>query len=383
MTKQKILLAYITHYSGHHQASLAIEKALGKLSSRIEVFKIDFLKYLHPFGGLILERVYRQMLEKNPKTWEYLYDNPRVYAKLSKWVDWLVAFKSFKLTKLVKNFDPDIICCTQAFPALMMADFKGQKQSSLKMALKMALTSIVGVFTDYSPHWYWLHPNIDHYVVPSLEIAEALAARGVERSKIKDFGIPIDPKFLTERINKKEVLGKLGLNDFLPVVLVMGGGRGIGPIKEVIEGLDSFSSLFQLVVVCGRNQKLQEEIKKKLPFLHYPVKILGYVENINELMKVSSLIITKPGGLTISECLACNLPMIMVNPVPGQESLNAQFLLKHNLAVTAANGGEAAQAALKLLNDHETRKQMSLRAKEFAKPDAALAIAYALIKGWD
>ena len=378
MNRKKILLAYITDYSGHHRASLAIEKALKKVSKKAEILNIDLLKYLSPLGGLILNKAYLRMLAKNPKTWEYLYDDPKVYFKLSKWIDRLAAFKSFKLAKLIRKFNPDVICCTQAFPALMLAEFKSRD------FWNMALTPIVGVLTDYSPHRYWVHPNIDLYVVPSKETGEVLVAKGARADRIKDFGIPIDPKFLLiDHIKREEVFRRLQLVESLPVVLMMGGSQGLGPIKEIIRGFNKFSPSFQLVVVCGQNQKLKEEIEKELPFLHYPIKVLGYVENINELMKISSLMITKPGGLTVSECLACGLPMVITSPIPGQEALNARFLLEHHLAVNALNGEDAAQAAIRLLENHEARERMRSQAKIYAKPDAALTIAQALIKGWD
>jgi processive 1,2-diacylglycerol beta-glucosyltransferase len=376
MTRKKILLAYITRYSGHHKASLAIKEALIKLGvNRDNVKDIDFLRYLHPVGRFIVEKSYLRMLKKNPQTWEYLYDNPEVYGRLKKWVNRLGAWKSWKLTRLIEKFDPDIICCTQAFPALMLANFKQHG------SLKMALTPIVGVLTDYSPHRYWVHQEINLYVVPSKEVGQVLIEKGISENRVRDFGIPIDPKFLNH-LDKGKVLKKLGFNEVLPVVLIMGGGRGLGLIKEVVEELEKHSLPLQLAVVCGRNKKLQKELEKITPLLHYPAKILGYAENMNELMKISSVIITKPGGLTVSECLACELPMILVNPIPGQEALNAQFLVEHNLAITVPDEKEAASAAVRLLKDESARQQMRAQARAFSRPDAALVIAYNLIKGW-
>lgn len=374
MNRKKILLAYITDYSGHHRAALAIKRALIKLGvNKDDIKDIDFLKYLHPIGRIIVEKSYLRMLKKNPQTWEYLYDNRKVRRQLEKWINWLGVLKFSKLTRLIEKFDPDIICCTQAFPALMLANFKP----------KMALPPIVGVLTDYSPHRYWVHPGIDLYVVPSDEVAGVLVNRGVKPERIRDFGIPIDPEFIIERVDKKAIMKEMGLMESWPVVLLMGGGQGLGPIREVIKKLaDGFRTLFNLVVVCGRNAKLRKEIQREADFFHWPIKVLGYTENINKLMKISSLIVTKPGGQTISEALACGLPMVLINPIPGQEVRNAQVLIKHNLAVLADDSEDAAHLVFQLLNDRETREQMRSRAEKFAKPDAALAIAYALIKGW-
>ncbi len=379
MNRKKILLAYITDYSGHHRAALAIKEALVKLGvNRDDVKDIDFLKYLHPIGRIIVEKSYLRMLKKNPQTWEYLYDNRKVRRRLEKWINRLGVWKSLKLKRLIEKFDPDIFCCTQAFPALMLANFKQHG------SFKTALPPIVGVLTDYSPHRYWVHPNIDLYVVPSNEVAGVLASRGVKAERIKDFGIPIDPEFITERVDKKAIIKEMGLMESRPVILLMGGGQGLGPIREVMSKLaDGFRVSFNLVVVCGRNARLQKEIQREADLFHWPIKILGYTENINELMKISSLIVTKPGGQTVSEALACGLPMVLINPIPGQEVRNAQVLIKNNLAVLADDSEDAAHLVFQLLNDRETREQMRSRAEKFAKPDAALAIAYALIKGWD
>ncbi|MEK7573912.1 MAG: glycosyltransferase [Patescibacteria group bacterium] len=397
MARKKILLAYITSYSGHHKAASAIIEALNQLSggeklisknlgkgveliklgNGNEVLCVDFLRYLHPIGRIIVEKSYLRMLKKNPQTWEYLYDNPEVYGRLQKWIDRLGVWKFPKLARLIEKFDPDIACCTQAFPALMLADFKQHS------SLKMALTPIVGVFTDYAPHRYWVHPEINLYVVPSKEMGKVLVEKGISERRIRDFGIPIDPRFILNSPNKGDTLKKFGLNEFLPVVLVMGGSRGLGSIKEAIEELEkSFFSL-QLVVVCGLNKKLQKKLEKITPALRCPVKIIGYTENIDELMKISSVIITKPGGLTVSECLACELPMILVNPIPGQEALNARFLAERDLAVIASDGKEAAAVVIRLLKNEQARQRMRFQARAFRRPDAALAIANALIKGWD
>ena len=378
MIKKKILLTYITQYSGHHKASLAIKEALIKLGvNRDDVKDIDFLKYLHPAGRVIVEKSYFWMLKKNPQTWEYLYDNLDVLRRLEKWINWLGVWKSRKLVRLIEKLDPDIICCTQAFPALMLANLK-QRGS-----LKMALTPIVGVLTDYAPHRYWVHPEINLYVVPSVKVGGILAKEGISDHRIRNFGIPIDPKFLIDRFNKEDVLKKLGLDGSLPIILVMGGSRGLGLIKEIVEELEKSHFPLQLVAICGRNKKLRKKLEKTTSSLGCPAKILGYAENINELMKISSVIITKPGGLTISECLACELPMVLVNPVPGQEVFNARFLEDHGLAIVAPDEKGAAALAIRLLKDEQARQQMRVRAKAASRPDAALAIANALIKGWD
>ena len=381
MNRKKILLAYITKNSGHHQAVLAIERNLDRLNclGEIKTKSVNFSKHIHPLISFFGEKIYLWVLQDNSQIWERVYDNPRVYTWLVKWIDCLVFFKFWKLRGLIEGFVPDVICCTQAFPALIMANFKKRAAKNSKIVS----TPIVGVLTDYSPHWYWVHADIDLYVVPSAEIAEILISRGVKQEKIRVLGIPIDPKFFVERVDKKAVLKKMGLEESRPVILLMGGSKGLGPIREIVIGLsDRFHSSLQLIVVCGRNLRLKKEIQKEIEFSRCPIKVLGYIENINELMEISSLIITKPGGQTVSESLTCGLPMILINPIPGQEILNARFLVKRGMAILVG-AKEAIEVVGYWFENPEIREKWRLKAKTFVKPDAALVIAEILIKGWN
>ncbi|TSC96083.1 MAG: monogalactosyldiacylglycerol synthase [Parcubacteria group bacterium Athens1014_10] len=363
---KKVLLIYITAYSGHHRASLAIEGALKKLSEEIEILNIDFLEYFHPLSAKILNSLYFQVVKNMPQGWKYIYNNQKIYKRLLKSGKILGFLKSLKLKKLIYGFKPDVIVCTQAYPAWLLAEYKRRKNLD---------TPIIGVLTDYLPHLYWAHSHINRYIVPSLPAKKILMEMGIQESKINNFGIPIDARFF-QPIDGNGVIEKIGLNKFLSIILIMGGGQGIGPIKNIIKIFNRFRFFpLQMIIVCGKNKKLERQIKQEFNISYHPLKVFGYAENINELMKISSLIITKAGGLTVSEALACHLPMIIVDPIPGQEANNVQFLLKKGLILASKNGEDAARLALGLLADHRKLKRMRFKIKKFNKTDSAAAIA--------
>jgi len=402
--RKKIAVLYAGH-GGHCQAAFNIKEAVEELAKReeikgIEVHAIDFFKYLHSWGlGFVLEWAYLQMIRRDPGKWGKLYDNPDIYAKgikkLNKWVSLKALNKHFKLPKLVGELKPDIFCFTQAYPGLVLALLKERKQNFF-------IAPIVGVSTDWYPHRWGINPSIDYYIVPSEQAAKDLAAKEtignyfVKDHRIGVLGIPISSKF-SGVINKREIVNKLQLNEFLPIILVAGGTWGMGPISEAVEELKAIEKvkkfpLFQVVVICGNDQELKERLEKKFfppsnKFfsLREPVKflkILGKVENedVCKLMKISSLIITKPGGITTSECLACGLPIIVVNPIPGQEERNRIFLEGNGAAVSAGSGKEAAIIAVGLLMNPKDMEAMSRNARKIAKPNAVSGIAELLVK---
>ncbi|PIP29267.1 UDP-N-acetylglucosamine--LPS N-acetylglucosamine transferase, partial [Candidatus Kuenenbacteria bacterium CG23_combo_of_CG06-09_8_20_14_all_36_9] len=181
---------------------------------------------------------------------------------------------------------------------------------------------LVGVLTDYAPHSYWIYDNVDFYVVPSDDTASKISLKGIDKSKIKPFGIPINPSFLNP-VDKEGLYRRLGLKSDAPIVLIMGGGQGLGPIEEFVLLLNSLKANFQIVVTTGTNKRLYERLKRSEKKFHKTTVILGFCGFVNELMSISALLVTKPGGLTTAEALTKELPMLILTALPGQESMNA------------------------------------------------------------
>ncbi len=370
MARKRVLLMYISVSSGHHRAALALEKALKILAPDVEAMTINSLNYTNPLVEKVINKTYMGVIKNKPEVWEYLYDNPKVFRSLSKLRDLIHRFNSGKLKVLLDDFKPDAIACTQAFPCGMVADYK----SSFGLDIPL-----IGVLTDCYPHSYWLFDSVDYYIVNSEAATAKLMEHGIPREKIKIYGIPIDPKF-SEKADIGSIASKIGLNKDLPTVLIMGGGQGLGPIPEIVSSLNRINVNIQILIVAGSNKNLLDWLEKRKQGFRMRTFVYGYASNIDELMSVSTLVITKPGGLTISEAVSKSLPIIIINPIPGQEAKNAEYLLKERVAVKADSISDAGILTEALLGQRSKLEQMRQNAKRIAKPDSAVDIARLILE---
>lgn len=360
---------YITEISGHHSATLAIEHALRKISPDAEILNINGFNYTNPIAEKIVGRLYMTVIKRTPRVWDYLYDNPTILKRIKRIKDAIHKLNSPKLHLLFKDFKPDIVACSQAYPCGMVADYKKTYRCDIPL---------VAILTDFVPHSYWIYDTINYYVSPSDEVTCRLRDKGIPEEKIKTFGIPFDPKF-NDPIDEKRVAAVHSLNPHIGTLLIMGGGHGLGPIEKILKSLDRVNSDFQEIVVTGSNKKLYHSLKKKVKRYKKHITLLGYANNINELMSISDIIITKPGGITTSEALAKKLPMIIVNPLPGQEASNTVYLTEKGAAVEVDNPQEINFIVESLLSDREQLRYLSEAAGRIARPDASMHIARFLL----
>lgn len=356
---------YITKVSGHQAATFAIEEALKLMDSSVRVMSINGFGYTYPTLEKIVNRAYMGIIRRTPKVWDYLYDNPKVVKQTVSIKNFLHRTSHAKLSALFKEFNPDTVVCTQAFPCGMVADYKMTHQLN---------TKLIGVLTDYAPHSYWMNEGIDYYVVPSEESRDRFIKKGIDPARIRTFGIPIHANF-SRKLDKAELARKLGLDLVIPTVLIMGGGQGLGPIKDVVKSLIKLNMDIQLIVLAGVNTKLVKWLKKVPAKTTKKIIIFDFVKNVDELMEVSTLIITKPGGMTTTECLAKGLPMMIINPLPGQEMRNTDFLLKHGIAIRVNNPEEIGEEVELLLKSPNNLASMRQAAIHHGNPAAAIDIA--------
>ncbi len=358
---RKILLMYISKVSGHRQATVAISKSLKKFIPDAEIMSINGFGYNYPLLEQVVNAAYMTVIKHTPKVWDYMYDNPKVVKRSANLRKFLNKSSHKKLEKLFKEFAADTVICSQAFPCSMVADFKVSKGMKFKL---------IGTLTDYAPHSYWINEGVDYYIVPSQDTKDRFIKKDVPADKIKPLGIPIRNKF-AEQLDKKVVREKLGLDQDIPVVLVMGGGQGLGPMKEAVKKLLGLSTPLQLIVVSGANLKLAKWLKKAAPLAAKKVVHYDYANNVDELMEAAHFIVTKPGGMTTVECLAKGLPMVIINPLPGQEERNADFLLEKGIAVRVHDMMSLAEEVDLLARSPERLEAMSRAARENSKPYAA------------
>jgi processive 1,2-diacylglycerol beta-glucosyltransferase len=367
--KRRILLLYITKVSGHRQATMAIKGSLRQLDPDIEVPCVNGFGYTYPVLEKVVNRAYMSVIKRTPQVWDYLYDNQDIVRKSESIKNFLHKSSHVKLSRLFEKHQPDTVVCTQAFPCGMVADYKQTYNLNIRL---------IGVLTDYAPHAYWINKGIDYYVVPSEEAKDRFIKEGVSPEKIKVYGIPIRAKFAVP-LDKQAIAAQLGLDPAEPVILIMGGGQGLGPIKEVVKSLVKLTTALQMIVLTGINKKLIKWLKREKKKTAKKILIYEYASNVEELMEVATLIITKPGGMTTGESLAKGLPMVLVNPIPGQEMRNTDFLLRKGIAIRIDKTSEVGREVEILLKTPDRLHAMSRAAYAQGKPLAALDVARLII----
>jgi len=323
LSGKKIIVFYITERSGHHSAALALKRGFEVSDPSVSVKCVNAFRYLFPIAERVTHRVYLFVIKRIPAVWRFLYDRPSFVKRSAGLKGWIHRLSFNKLSRLLNEVAPQAVLCTQAFPCGVLSAYKRERGGSFK---------IYGILTDFAPHSFWVYDEVDAYVVASDKTREWLVQKGVSPEKVHVFGIPVDPKF-SKQTDKTEVRVKYGLDKDIPAALIMGGGHGLGPIRQIIKRLDECEVPLQMMVVCGLNRKLyrwlaSQTFKKR-------ILVFKYTDEIDQLMSAAHLVITKPGGITTAEALAKGLPMIILNPIPGQEARNTEFLVDAEAALSA------------------------------------------------
>jgi processive 1,2-diacylglycerol beta-glucosyltransferase len=217
---------------------------------------------------------------------------------------------------------------------------------------------------------------VDLYCVAAEETKARLVARGASPENIIATGIPISSRF-SANPDPSVARKMLGVRDDLPIILVLSGGFGMGPVAEILAELDKVGEQFQTIVVTGRNEELRRELAAA--DRKHPTHILGFASNMHELMAIADLIITKPGGLTSSEALAMGKPLFILNPIPGQEAANSDFLLERGAAVKINRVEDLPYRIAQLLGKPRLG-EMEAAARALGRPAAAKTICDEVIR---
>jgi processive 1,2-diacylglycerol beta-glucosyltransferase len=310
------------------------------------------------------------ILKVAPGIWDYLYDNPEIVKKMEKAKQNINKNNSPKLKKLFERLKPDVVVCTQAFPCGMVAGFKKAYRVNLPL---------IAVLTDYVPHSYWIYDAVDYYITPSEDVSLRLIKKGVPAQKVKSLGIPFDPKF-NVLVDTNSIYLKHKLSPGIPTILIMGGGQGLGPIKTIVKSLEKVNKDIQEIIVTGTNKKLYNSLKRKIKKYKKKITVFGYTQNINELMSIADIVVSKPGGVTTSEVLSLGKPMIIVKPLPGQEANNTAYLTQKEAALKVEEPDRINLVIEDLLKNPNKLKRISGSAKQISKPNASMDIARLLLE---
>lgn len=364
--KRVLILSVSATGMGHLQAALAIKKAFHERRPDLEVIILDTFRYINPFLDKVLFGTYIEMLKITPVVYGYLYrlvekGQPFSGAGKEEFNRILNRLAAPKLIRFLNEFQPQVIVCTHPFPVGILA--------SLKQRGCLA-SPVAATLTDFTVHPFWIFSGVDLFTVAAPELRPSFAEYGIGLEKVHAVGIPINTCFAGS-VERSGVQNRLGLNPSLPTALVVGGGLGMGPLAEIVKALGNSPGKLQMIVVTGNNNSLKAKLERMLPGLRNPVKVLGFVNNIHELMAASDFLVGKAGGLTCAEALARGLPIFIVDPLPGQEVRNASFLTGQGVARQAGTVRELVQEVEECLRRPERLQRMAERARRLGKPLAA------------
>ncbi len=366
---KKVLIFYASYGGGHLSAAKSIKQYIDQNYSNVQTEMIDCVKYVNKALDKITTAAYREMAKKAPWAWEKVYYQSQggLLGKVSTTSNKIMAVK---MAKLFREFKPDVVISTHPFGSQMTSYLKQKGKTNCLLAT---------IMTDFKSHEQWFIGNnfVNFYFVSNSSMKEEMMKNEIPEDKIFVTGIPISNRFL-QTYSKQEVFSSFHLDPNEKTILFFGGGEyGLGKDKTVaiLESLADFPDI-QVVAIAGKNEKMQQAFEKIVyeKNKQNTIKVLPFTDKVPELMSISNLVITKPGGLTVSESLASHLPLIVINPIPGQEEENAEFLEKMGCAIWLKKEENPKEELSTVLGNATKLEEMKKLAEHLAKPNATKEI---------
>jgi len=362
-----LLVLSVSAGAGHVRAAQAVESAARAAQPPLDVTHLDLLTLVPKEFRKLYGEQYIRLVEKLPQLWSYLYaktDRPSRESLTGKLKRAVEKLNTRKLNSEIERLAPDVILCTHFLPAELLSrqKAKGRKLPPLWVQV-----------TDFDVHALWVHHHVDRYCVANEEVAFRLADRGVPREKIAVTGIPVMPQFCTP-LDRATCARELGVDSGKFTVLMMAGGAGVGGLDTLAERLLKLPECPQLVALAGRNAELLQRLQALAQANPGKLFPLGFTTTVERVMTAADLVVTKPGGLSVSECLAKRRPMLLVSPIPGQEERNADYLLESGAAIKAVDGATLTFKLSRLLAEPARLEAMSAAAARIGRPNAAAEV---------
>ena len=352
------------------KAAEAVEAAFSKYQPKVEVKNVDLLDYSNELIKYLYGKMYLDIVKTVPELYAYSYSHYESSKKFIKPRFLIDKFNFSRFFELIEDFNPDVVVATHFISEAVLENYRRKREKEFRIAVTL---------TDYEFHPVWLVANIDLYFTATEEVKSSLLFYGIPADKITTSGISIHPKF-SEGKDRKGLLAKYGLSQQSPIILISAGSFGVTPLDEVITEFGGIKDEFQIMVVCGKNAELRKNLEIKQGSESRLKRVFGFVDFMDELMASSDLLITKPGGITVSESLATGLPMVLIEPIPGQEEANADYLVEHGAGIKARNLSVLLHKLGILLGNPEKLAEMSIKAKVISRPHAAKTIAEEAIR---
>lgn len=370
---KRVLIVYATGGMGHVTAARAIQQAFERQYPDVEVHNVDIIDYASSVYKKVFVNGYNFVSARQPALWGWLYRkfNQRSRQKLPTALSQLAI--EGKFIPFVQQLAPDFVISTHPLPMRLISHSKRTDVIDISSSM---------VVTDFGCHSFWVDDDVNYYFVATNDVARCLQTYTVKPAQLRVTGIPIELRF-SEAVNVAAVRRRLGLQSGQPTVLIVGGQFTYAALERMIRGVRERVHQCQFIIVAGRDAVLNQALASS-PLKSEPgIVTFGFTDTMHELMSVADLIFSKAGGLTVSECMAKGLPMIIQNVIPGQEDDNVQFLVGKGAALHPTTPAAIIETVSEVLNNPDRLQAMKKAALAIGKPSAAKDLAdfvYQLIK---
>jgi len=367
-----VLILTASAGGGHIVAARALEHEFRRQAPDLTVEVLDALALTRPYFRRAYGGGYLALVRHAPALFGWLYD--RMDSPDPGWLDrarrWLQNQNRARLVREVRARSPCLVVCTHYLPAEFIAQMK---QAGMVSCCHVIVT------TDYETHRMWVQEPCDCYYTATPDARYLLTTWGVAPDRILVTGIPVRPGF-DDTLDPADARRRCGLPEASATVLMLCGGFGVGPAADLLRALATLPAPTQVVVIVGRNEKLQRQLERQAGTSDGRVRVVGYTDRVHEWMRAADIVVSKPGGLTVAEALACGRPLVIVNPIPGQETRNADYLLENGAAIKVNHLRLLAPRVSALLDDRRHLERMQAAARALARPLAAADIARDALK---
>ena len=365
MSGKNILVVTASMGSGHNKAANAVAEAIKRKYPVNKINVIDFMSTETAYFNSLVKDIYLKMLDHTPSVYEFFYKFTSDSTKGSTIQSVFAHAMKKDMRELIKKYEADMVICTHPFPCAAASYLKQTGEINIPL---------ITVMTDFCVHQFWLYKNIDIYFTANDLLKKEMVNQGLLEERIFVTGIPVGYNFRVD-YNRDDLLAKFKLEKDKPVALIMGGGLGLGGVKNALCQLERLKKDIQILVITGANVALWSEMNEYAQHSKHKIFVWGYSHNIQEFMSVATFLISKPGALTISEALTRELPMILHDPIPGPEVDNAKFVSDNGAAIWVKHQDTLDAVVREVLSDATILPKLRNNAKVLKKLYASDNIA--------
>ena len=358
MSGKNILVVTASMGSGHNKAANAVAEAIKRKYPVNKINVIDFMSTETAYFNSLVKDIYLKMLDHTPSVYEFFYKFTSDSTKGSTIQSVFAHAMKKDMRELIKKYEADMVICTHPFPCAAASYLKQTGEINIPL---------ITVMTDFCVHQFWLYKNIDIYFTANDLLKKEMVNQGLLEERIFVTGIPVGYNFRVD-YNRDDLLTKFKLEKDKPVALIMGGGLGLGGVKNALCQLERLKKDIQILVITGANVALWSEMNEYAQHSKHKIFVWGYSHNIQEFMSVATFLISKPGALTISEALTRELPMILHDPIPGPEVDNAKFVSDNGAAIWVRHQDTLDAVVREVLSDATILPKLRNNAKVLKKP---------------